>query len=85
MQVSNDAPVLVGGTVSIDVGPAPLAGSVYVKVVSTDGTLKGGIPLRFTRATKDRRFSDLLVKDQKTGDTYRVTVFGGALALEKVV
>lgn len=84
MQVSNDAPVLVGGTVSIEVGPTIFAGSVVAKIVSADGAMKGTIPLRFTRATKDRRFSDLLVRDQKTGDTYKITVSGGALALEKV-
>jgi hypothetical protein len=84
VQLSADALTLVDGTVTLTVGPASVAGDAVVKFVSTDGTLRGQIPLRFRRATKDRRFDTLLLRDQATGETYKVSVSSGVLAAVKV-
>lgn len=84
VQLSADSLTLVNGSATFTVGPALVAGSLFVRVVGVDAGLKGGIEVRFSRATKDRQFNDLLVRDQFSGDTYKITVSKGALTLEKV-
>lgn len=84
VQLSADALTLANGAVTFTVGPTLVAGDVLVRIRGVDSALKGAITLRFKRATRDRRHDALLLRDQATGDTYKVTVSNGALVVAPV-
>lgn len=83
-QVSADALTLVDGSVTFTVGPTLVVGDAVVQVRGVDAPLRGQIVLRFTRAARDRRFDTLLLRDQATGETVKVSVSNGNLAVTRL-
>lgn len=82
--LSADTLTLVNGTVTFTAGPASVTGDVVVRIMGVDSALRGQIALRFKRAARDRRRETLLLRDQTTGDTYKVSVSNGALVVTLV-
>lgn len=84
--VSNAAPSLVNGAITVDAGPISMAGDVVILIVDSTGKLDDrSIRIRFTEAgLGGKAFSDIILYDEATNIPYKLKVINKILTIQEI-